>query len=152
MSRRRSGAHIRHAPNASRTVDTPRHVWSSPTWTRYHRNGLIQRTGSRAEGQVRRSAHRHGEPAAEAAATLVDGQNLLVDGGEGTIVVEPDPGAVQQALADEHSQRAALAASSEAGRTADGHGVQLLVNIAGDKDLAAAAGADTEGVGLFPSG
>ena len=83
------------------------------------------------------------------AATLVDGQTLLVDGGEGSIVVEPDAGTVQKALAAQARQHAALAGSSGPGRTADGHGVQLLVNIAGDKDLEGAAAADAEGVGLF---
>ena len=83
------------------------------------------------------------------AATLVDGQTLLVDGGEGSIVVEPLTGTVEEAMAGQARQRAALAASSGPGRTADGHGVQLLVNIAGDKDLEGAAAADAEGVGLF---
>ena len=46
-------------------------------------------------------------------------------------------------------QLAALQAVSGPGRTSDGHPVQLLVNIAGDKDLAPAAAADSEGVGLF---
>src|SRR5918994_196365 len=44
---------------------------------------------------------------------------------------------------------AALQAVSGPGRTSDGHPVQLLVNIAGDKDLEPAAAADSEGVGLF---
>jgi len=83
------------------------------------------------------------------AATLVDGQTLLVDGGEGSIVVEPLTGTVEEAMARQARQRAALAASSGPGRTADGRGVQLLVNIAGDKDLEGAAAADAEGVGLF---
>ena len=83
------------------------------------------------------------------AASLVDGQAVLVDGGEGSIVVEPDPATVEEALAGQQRQRALLAASHGAGRTADGHGVQLLVNIGGDKDLERAAAADAEGVGLF---
>jgi phosphotransferase system enzyme I (PtsI) len=83
------------------------------------------------------------------AAALVDGQTVLVDGEEGSIVVEPDTSTLQQALDAQQRQHTAMATSSGPGRTADGHGVQLLVNIAGDKDLEGSAAADAEGVGLF---
>src|SRR5512132_4287718 len=54
-----------------------------------------------------------------------------------------------EALDAEQRKLAALQAVSGPGRTSDGHPVQLLVNIAGDKDLGPAAAADSEGVGLF---
>jgi phosphotransferase system enzyme I (PtsI) len=80
---------------------------------------------------------------------VADGETVLVDGTDGTVVVAPDEAAVQEALAAEEAKLAALGAVSGPGRTADNHSVQLLVNIAGDKDLDAAAAADSEGVGLF---
>src|ERR687889_388237 len=66
-----------------------------------------------------------------------------------TVVVDPDEATVQEALDAEQRKLAALEAVSGPGRTSDGHPVQLLVNIAGDKDLEPAAAADSEGVGLF---
>src|SRR5918992_2308413 len=83
------------------------------------------------------------------ATAVADGETVLVDGTDGTVVVAPDEAAVQAALDAEEAKRAALGTVSGPGRTADDHPVQLLVNIAGDKDLDAAAAADSEGVGLF---
>jgi phosphoenolpyruvate-protein phosphotransferase (PTS system enzyme I) len=87
--------------------------------------------------------------ACRGATAIADGETVLVDGTDGTVVVAPDEAAVQAALDAEEAKRAALGAVSGPGRTADDHPVQLLVNIAGDKDLDAAAAADSEGVGLF---
>jgi phosphotransferase system enzyme I (PtsI) len=83
------------------------------------------------------------------ATAVAEGETVLVDGTEGSVVVAPDEAAVRDALAAEEAKAAALGAVSGPGRTADDHPVQLLVNIAGDKDLDAAAAADAEGVGLF---
>jgi len=83
------------------------------------------------------------------AAGLADGKTVLVDGVEGTVTVTPDSAVVRRALAEQEARRMALAGATGPGRTADGHPVQLLVNIGGDKDLTAAAAADAEGVGLF---
>ena len=80
---------------------------------------------------------------------VAEGETVLVDGTEGTVAVAPDDAAVQEALDAEQAKLAALQAVSGPGRTSDGHPVQLLVNIAGDKDLEPAAAADSEGVGLF---
>src|SRR4029453_8636543 len=80
---------------------------------------------------------------------IADGETVLVDGTEGTVAVAPDEATVQAALDAEQAKLAALQSVSGPGRTSDGHPVQLLVNIAGDKDLAPAAAADSEGVGLF---
>jgi phosphotransferase system enzyme I (PtsI) len=87
--------------------------------------------------------------ACEGAAELKDGQTVLVDGTDGTVNVEPDAQTVRRALAEQEAQREASRSVSGPGRTADGQGVQLLVNIGGDKDLATASAADSEGVGLF---
>lgn len=87
--------------------------------------------------------------ACPAAAALADGTEVLVDGGTGLIVPDPDPGRVRRVFDAEARRAAALAASRGPGRTADGHAVQLLVNLGSQADLAAAAAADSEGVGLF---
>jgi len=83
------------------------------------------------------------------AAGLADGTAVLVDGRTGLVLADPDPERVQQVLAAEARRTEALAASRGPGRTADGHAVQLLVNLGSQADLAAAAAVDSEGVGLF---
>src|SRR5215211_947076 len=83
------------------------------------------------------------------ATAIPEGETVLVDGTEGRVGVAPDEAAVQEALDAEEAKLAALRSLSGPGRTSDGHAVQLLVNIAGDKDLAPASAADSEGVGLF---
>src|SRR4029453_579491 len=85
----------------------------------------------------------HGAPA------IPEGETVLVDGTEGTVVVGPNEATVKEALDAEQRKLAALQSVSGPGRPSDGHAVQLLVNIAGDKDLEPAAAADSEGVGLF---
>jgi phosphoenolpyruvate-protein phosphotransferase (PTS system enzyme I) len=87
--------------------------------------------------------------ACPAAAALADGTEVLVDGGTGLVVPDPEPGRVRRVLDAEAKRAAALAASRGPGRTADGHAVQLLVNLGSQADLAAAAAVDSEGVGLF---
>jgi phosphotransferase system enzyme I (PtsI) len=83
------------------------------------------------------------------ATMLVDGQRVLVDGGDGRVTVDPDDATVNRALAEQEARATASRSVSGPGRTADGRPVQLLVNIGGDRDLAPAAAADSEGVGLF---
>jgi phosphoenolpyruvate-protein phosphotransferase (PTS system enzyme I) len=87
--------------------------------------------------------------ACRGAMQVAEGETVLVDGTDGSVVVGPDQATVQEAMDAEAAKQAALQAVSGPGRTSDGHPVQLLVNIAGDKDLDAAAVADSEGVGLF---
>src|ERR687896_288602 len=82
---------------------------------------------------------------AERVADLDDLRNRTV----ATVAVAPDEATVQEALDTERRKLAALQAVSGPGRPSDGHPVQLLVNIAGDKDLGPASEADSEGVGLF---
>jgi phosphotransferase system enzyme I (PtsI) len=83
------------------------------------------------------------------ATAIAEGETVLVDGSDGSVLVAPDEATVQEALAAQEAKEAALQSVSGPGRTADDHPVQLLVNIAGDRDLDAAAAADSEGVGLF---
>ena len=83
------------------------------------------------------------------AASLAEGEQVLLDGSAGTVTVNPSPEAVAEATSREERRKAALAASSGPGRTSDGRGVQLLLNIGGEGDLERAVAADAEGVGLF---
>ncbi|MCH7230382.1 phosphoenolpyruvate--protein phosphotransferase [Glycomyces sp. L485] len=83
------------------------------------------------------------------AASLGDGTEVLVDGRGGIVTVEPDAQTTERAMSSESRRREALASSRGPGRTADGTGVQLLVNLGSQADLTAAAETDSEGVGLF---
>ncbi|WP_258534333.1 phosphoenolpyruvate--protein phosphotransferase [Streptomyces sp. PT12] len=79
---------------------------------------------------------------------LAEGRTVLVDGAAGTVDPDPAPEAVDAAAERERRRRAAATLTGP-GRTADGHPVKLLVNLGAPKELAAAAAADSEGVGLF---
>jgi len=87
--------------------------------------------------------------ACHGASALADGEAVLVDGAAGVVLLSPADAVVRQALASEQARRDVFARSSGPGRTADGHPVQLLVNIGADSGIAAAAAVDAEGVGLF---
>ncbi|THV33544.1 phosphoenolpyruvate--protein phosphotransferase [Glycomyces buryatensis] len=80
---------------------------------------------------------------------LADGVKVLVDGRTGMVTIDPGPGWVETALEFERRRAEALASSRGPGRTADGHTVQLMVNLGSPADLDAAAAIDSEGVGLF---
>ncbi|WP_349632148.1 phosphoenolpyruvate--protein phosphotransferase [Acidithrix sp. C25] len=85
----------------------------------------------------------------QGAGELVDGEFVIVDGSTGTVVVDPSG-----ELLKEHELKVRLRTSSQSssggpGRTADGHGVELLVNVGRRADFALAGLADSEGVGLF---
>lgn len=83
------------------------------------------------------------------AAELTDGQLVLVHGADGSVEVDPEPGAVRRAAEREQRRRERSASVHGPGRTADGHPVALLVNLGAPHELAGAAAADAEGVGLF---
>ncbi|MGW7329816.1 putative PEP-binding protein [Streptomyces sp. NPDC054840] len=85
----------------------------------------------------------------ERAGDLKDGRPVLVRGTEGTVEADPEPAAVRLAEQDARRRHARAAAFHGPGRTADGHRVALLVNLGAPHELAGAAGADAEGVGLF---
>ena len=82
---------------------------------------------------------------ARGATEVPAGTTVLVDGGAGTVTLDPT---------DEQLERvAALAGQVRTfdgrGRTADGHLVPLLANVGSPRDAAAAAEAGAEGIGLF---
>ncbi|TDC25613.1 phosphoenolpyruvate--protein phosphotransferase [Streptomyces sp. 8K308] len=80
---------------------------------------------------------------------VAEGTVVAVDGSTGEVVVNPsaaERAALARAAAD---RRAALAAVTGPGATADGHKVPLLANIGGPADVPAALEAGAEGIGLF---
>jgi phosphotransferase system enzyme I (PtsI) len=80
---------------------------------------------------------------------VAEGADVLVDGGEGSVLIAPDAEEVAQRVGRLAAQRAALTEVSGPGRTSDGEPVQLLVNVGRQRDVTLAAGVDSEGVGLF---
>ena len=84
--------------------------------------------------------------AAPDAAGLVDGETVVVDGSSGSVLREPS--ADDLARAERAAGRRGRTFGGE-GRTADGHRVQLLANVADPSGAQAAADAGAEGVGLF---
>ena len=78
------------------------------------------------------------------AAGIPIGATLLVDGGRGTVEVDPSVARIADA-----ADAARLVEFDGRGRLADGEGVALLANVGGAPDAIAAAAAHAEGVGLF---
>jgi phosphoenolpyruvate-protein phosphotransferase (PTS system enzyme I) len=81
------------------------------------------------------------------ATSLAAGTLLLVDGAAGT--VETDPPDADARVAADVEQRAALAAWTGPGRTADGVPVKILANVADGESARRAGEAPVQGVGLF---
>ncbi|MFJ9752290.1 phosphoenolpyruvate--protein phosphotransferase [Streptomyces chartreusis] len=81
------------------------------------------------------------------AATLPNGTLLLLDGSAGT--VEPHPSAHRRQRAVEAALERRQPRAKGPGRTADQHAVTLSANVGTLADVARAAQADNEGVGLF---
>jgi phosphotransferase system enzyme I (PtsI) len=79
------------------------------------------------------------------AMAISDGTTVSVDGSSGKVAVGVDQATVDATRKREQVRVAALAASSGAGRTSDGHAVALLANIGSARDL----DPSSEGVGLF---
>ncbi|GAA1622377.1 phosphoenolpyruvate--protein phosphotransferase [Georgenia ruanii] len=82
---------------------------------------------------------------APGAPDLAEDSLVLVDGGAGTVTLDPDEAAVKRA----ERRPTAARAFTGPGRTADGHPVQLLANVGDPAGAQAAAAAGAEGVGLF---
>ena len=83
---------------------------------------------------------------------LADGTRVVVDGGSGEVLVDPDEAAAGAAAARARARATRRAAAPRAhgqGATADGHRVDLLANLGGPRDAAAAVAAGAEGVGLL---
>ncbi|MDQ0423952.1 phosphoenolpyruvate--protein phosphotransferase [Cellulomonas iranensis] len=93
-------------------------------------------------------ARARGIPAVVAAAGALDvpeGTVLLVDGAAGTAT--PDPS--DEAVARVRALAGATRTFDGDGRTADGHGVELLANVGDPAEAQAAADSGAQGVGLF---
>ena len=83
------------------------------------------------------------------ATDLGSGTRVLLDGEAGTVEIEPDADEAQARVAADRDRRAALAAWSGPGATADGRPVKILANVADGVSARAAAEAPVQGVGLF---
>ncbi|GAA1480555.1 phosphoenolpyruvate-utilizing N-terminal domain-containing protein [Gordonia sinesedis] len=97
-------------------------------------------------------ARQLGIPCIVAVAGLTEiaaGTPVLVDGGAGTVTVDPDPAVARAAVAQSREHAAAVAGWTGPGRTADGHAVAVLANVADGVSARAAADYPVEGVGLF---
>ncbi len=82
--------------------------------------------------------------AASGIGAIADGTTVIVDGTHGDVLVDPDPATVVR----QETRRRPRVLSGR-GRTADGHRVELLANVADPDGAAAAAASGAEGVGLF---
>jgi phosphocarrier protein FPr len=84
---------------------------------------------------------------------LEPGARIILDGGRGTLTLEPDEQAVAAAYAAQQQERdkhaAAMRAAAEPAITVDGHRVEVGANIGGLKDAEKAAAFGAEGVGLL---
>jgi phosphoenolpyruvate-protein phosphotransferase (PTS system enzyme I) len=83
--------------------------------------------------------------AVRGAGDLATGEIVVVDGGAGTVLRDPT---AEQVEAARRSVRVDLTFDGT-GRTADGHRVELLANVADPEAAKAAVAAHAEGVGLF---
>ncbi|NMN99919.1 phosphoenolpyruvate--protein phosphotransferase [Gordonia sp. TBRC 11910] len=82
-------------------------------------------------------------------ASIEAGTQVLVDGTAGTIVVEPEPESARDAAAKWRVQAELVAGWAGPGRTADGHDVDILANVADGASARAASSKPVAGIGLF---
>ncbi|AUH69212.1 putative PEP-binding protein [Gordonia sp. PS3] len=97
-------------------------------------------------------ARQLGIPCVVAAAELDEipsGAMGYVDGDAGTVGAAPDAGLISDAVTAAATRAAETAAWRGPGRTADGHAVAILANVADGVSARSAAQAPVEGVGLF---
>ena len=80
---------------------------------------------------------------------LADGTTIMVDGREGTVIVDPSDGEIEARETREDSLRARAAAVVGPGRLSDGTPITLLANAGNAQDAIAAATVGAEGIGLF---
>ncbi|MCD2499695.1 phosphoenolpyruvate--protein phosphotransferase [Microbacterium nymphoidis] len=83
------------------------------------------------------------------AASLVDGETVIVDAETGTVITSPSETELEKAAAKARARRAAAAAPLSAGALADGTAVPLLANLGSPAGAAEAVAKGAEGVGLF---
>ena len=77
------------------------------------------------------------------------GHVVLLDGSTGRMEIDPDPERAQALAAADLAARGAVAGWTGPGRTADGHRVELLANVADGDSAREGLKAPVEGVGLF---
>ncbi|MGN5239891.1 phosphoenolpyruvate--protein phosphotransferase [Rhodococcus sp. SJ-3] len=97
-------------------------------------------------------ARQLGIPCIVATAGLDDvaaGTTVLIDGGTGRIVVDPDHDAAEAAVEQDRTDRARIGAWTGPGATSDGHPVAVLANVQDGSGARAARPTQAEGVGLF---
>jgi phosphoenolpyruvate-protein phosphotransferase len=84
---------------------------------------------------------------------LKEGTVVIVDGDAGTVIPEPDHDEIEEARRRSELAKtiadAALASASEPAVTIDGHGVEVVANIANPADARRAVDFGAEGVGLL---
>jgi len=82
-----------------------------------------------------------------------DGTTILVDGTDGTVVVDPDASAIERSQATAHARRqrdsSLLEAASRPAITSDGVPIEVLANIASRADALEAVRQGADGVGLL---
>ena len=97
-------------------------------------------------------ARQLGIPCVVAASGLTavrDGALVLLDGGAGTVVVDPDEGPASAAAAADTQLRATAAGWTGPAALADGRPVRLLANVQDGDGAEAAAAGPAGGIGLF---
>ncbi len=87
--------------------------------------------------------------AATGALSVPEGTTVVLDGGAGTLDVEPTEAAVRDAEKRMAARRGAKRVWQGEGATSDGRRVLLLANVGDPKSARAGADAGAEGVGLF---
>jgi phosphotransferase system enzyme I (PtsI) len=80
---------------------------------------------------------------------FAEGTLVVVDGSAGVVVAHPDERILADAGSHARGRRLLTVSGAGPGRTADGVGVQLLVNVATLDDARRAGTVDSEGVGLL---
>lgn len=87
--------------------------------------------------------------AAGGLAAVTDGTRVLVDGGTGTIEVDPDEQKASEAAATDKEMRVRAAGWTGPAVLADGHPVDLLANVQDGDGAEGAAAGQAGGIGLF---
>ncbi len=98
-----------------------------------------------------------GIPAVVAAGTAVleiaDGTAMIIDGGDGTVLIDPSTATIEQYRAKRQQQTAAAAASRrrahEPAATTDGVSIEVAANIGAAADVAAVAASGADAVGVL---
>ena len=80
---------------------------------------------------------------------LAEGATVLVDGRDGSVMLNPSAGEVEGRQTREDALRARAAAVQGPGRLSDGTPVLLMANAGNSADAVAAAKVGAEGIGLF---